>query len=352
MILEDQCISAERTRQSLNEAVIRTSKEDFSWIDPYISGDRFKMEKDALPFISVVISTLNPQHILEFGSGLSTYVIVQAAQRLNFNCFISSIDHDPIFGAQAAAKYYGNERKQTNCQVSMQIAPLVARKYGGEFLPSYLIDPERLASPQKVDLVIIDGPPNILGGREGTLYQMLEFSKPGTLMLLDDSGRSEERIAISHWKQNLGEAIEIIKLQGFSRGMVAVIIREPICKSNLLAHKLRLFMDKIKNYIPLKDTVIVIGDDWYSNEINSHYKALSYTESQGQYRGLPPDDSFAIEELERMRSVGATLLVISLSSFWWLEHYKEWHNYLQSNYKCTLENDRIVVFGLRNDTRI
>lgn len=347
MLSKNQNVVIERTRKSLIDAMNKFSKEEFSWNQSYVSDGGWSMEQDALRFLSAVVVSLKPQHILEFGSGLSTHVLALAAQRLANTCFISSIDHDPVFGAQAALKYSEHEQVHTNCHVSFQIAPLVAREYGGKWLPSYLINPAHFASHHPIDLVVIDGPPTVLGGREGTLYQMLDFSKSGTLMLLDDADRREEQVAISHWKQNLVDAIEVIELPGFSKGMVAIIIREPVCKSNLLTYWLRLSMKEIETLIPLKDMFIVVGDDWWRNEIDNRYQTCPFLESQGQYIGPPSDDSTAILELERLRGAGAKFLVIAWIAFWWIDYYKEWHKYLRSNFPCILENDRITVFDLR-----
>jgi hypothetical protein len=49
-------------------------------------------------------------------------------------------------------------------------------------------------------LVLIDGPPSLLGGREGTLYLVMEFARPGTLVLLDDASRAQEQSALARWQ--------------------------------------------------------------------------------------------------------------------------------------------------------
>ncbi len=34
-------------------------------------------------------------------------------------------------------------------------------------------------------------------------------------------------------------------------------------------------------------------------------------------------------------------------AFWWLEYYKEWHEYLRSKFSCLWEHNMIAVFDLR-----
>ena len=46
----------------------------------------------------------------------------------------------------------------------------------------------RMAINLPVDLAIIDGPPEALGGRTGTLYQVMDYIRAGGIVLLDDAG--------------------------------------------------------------------------------------------------------------------------------------------------------------------
>ncbi len=40
-------------------------------------------------------------------------------------------------------------------------------------------------------------------------------------------------------------------------------------------------------------------------------------------------------------------MAIAWPAFWWLEYYKELHQYLRSNFSCLLENENLVLFDLR-----
>jgi predicted O-methyltransferase YrrM len=221
----------------LGAALLDAGQTDLSWIQPPPDSG-WTLALDALRFITNVVRHVKPRHILEFGSGLSTQVLARAAGGLKNECSISSVDHDPEFGAAAAQSYFGQTGKM--CRVAFQTAPLVAREYGGKFVPAYLIKPERFASEAPVDLVLVDGPPAVLGGREGTLYQAMDYMKPGTLVLLDDSRRREERAALANWQDTLGSTIEVIELTGFTKGMTAIIVHESVRSTELWAHRLNL----------------------------------------------------------------------------------------------------------------
>ena len=75
--------------------------------------------------------------------------------------------------------------------------------------------------------------------------------------------------------------------------------------------------------------------------------AVPFLERDGQYWGPPPDGDTGIQELERLRKLGADFIVFVWTAFWWLDYYAELHNYLRSRFRCVLENDRMVAFDLR-----
>jgi hypothetical protein len=76
---------------------------------------------------------------------------------------------------------------------------------------------------------------------------------------------------------------------------------------------------------------------------------LPFLEQNGSYWGPPPDDRTAIEELARMRDVGANFLAIVWPAFWWLAHYRCLHQELQSKYDCLVRNDNLLLFDLRRE---
>ncbi len=180
---------------------------------------------DALEFLERLVASIKPRRVLEFGSGVSTRTIAGAAAALDHPVSITSIDHDPVFGGEAAAALDGVPSSVT---VEFVTVPLVARAVADEPLPAYL--PERIDELPggPADLVLIDGPPEALGGRGGVLYQALERSGPGTVIVVDDAARSSERRAIRRWHEVVGDAVEIRELDGFSRGLAVAIVHRPL----------------------------------------------------------------------------------------------------------------------------
>jgi hypothetical protein len=88
-----------------------------------------------------------------------------------------------------------------------------------------MLEGQRFASADPADLVLIDGPPAVLGGRGGTLYQVTAFARIGTLILLDDAVREDEGAVMDEWRADFGDAIEIMPIPGFTKGLAAIVVR-------------------------------------------------------------------------------------------------------------------------------
>ena len=62
--------------------------------------------------------------------------------------------------------------------------------------------------------------------------------------------------------------------------------------------------------------------------------------------GAPLDSAQAIMELEKLRNRGATHLVFTQYTVWWLDYYKEFGDYLDSYYRRMRETEDYVIFDL------
>lgn len=114
-------------------------------------------------------------------------------------------------------------------------------------------------------------------------------------------------------------------------------------------HILEKAIEKIVDISKEGDMVILVDDNqWGVGENLRGRICLPFLEKDGQYWGPPQDDKIAIKEFNRLQTSGANYFVFAWPSFWWLEHYKELYQYLRTNFTCILENDRLVVFDLRN----
>ena len=211
----------ERAAEAFERAVREAPSVDLSWIGQPLRVDGWELAPDVLQLLWSLVHALRPRHVLEFGSGLSTLVLARASARIG--CVVSAVDNDPVF-ARATAERLSPEDAEV---VALQTAPLVARTRAGRLHPAYLVDAARLGSSRAADLILIDGPPEVLGGRLGMLYQALDHAQAGTIVLVDDAEREGERRALAAWESTLGDSVTIRRPAGFARGLAAVTLVAP-----------------------------------------------------------------------------------------------------------------------------
>ena len=102
--------------------------------------------------------------------------------------------------------------------------------------------------------------------------------------------------------------------------------------------------------IPPGEKFILVDDDHFGGLITGGRRTIPFLEREGRYGGPPPNDETAIREVERLRQSGANFIVFAWPAFWWLDCYKGFNQYLRSVFRCTLENERLVAFDMRQDS--
>ncbi|HEX3356285.1 MAG TPA: hypothetical protein VHS31_04820 [Tepidisphaeraceae bacterium] len=329
--------------QQIDRALAARDSADISWIQPPPMRDGWTLAADALQFLDCLVRDLKPKHVLEFGAGLSTKVLARACVQMGTACAISSIDHDPEFGVSDTRTLVESAK---NLTLASQISPLVARDYGGKLLPTYYFDSKKFATTAPADLVLIDGPPVNLGGREGILYQAMEFCRPGTIVLLDDANRGAERIAARDWQEVLGDAIEVRHLPHFTKGMAAVIVHKMVKLDQLWNLRWAGAKKQIENLTAAKDAfVLVESKNWDDFADGRH--ALPLVKRGDEDWGAPENDQIAMAELESRRSEGATHFILPWTSFWWVDCYGAFFSELRRRFNCVADGDLLLAFDLR-----
>jgi SAM-dependent methyltransferase len=99
--------------------------------------------------------------------------------------------------------------------------------------------------------------------------------------------------------------------------------------------------------IPAGETFILVDHDVVRKELAVGRRVIPFLERDGEYWGPPPDDMTAIQELERLRQVGATVIVFAWPALWWLDHYVAFHDYLRSRFRRLPGTERLVAFDVR-----
>jgi hypothetical protein len=111
--------------------------------------------------------------------------------------------------------------------------------------------------------------------------------------------------------------------------------------------QLRRARKDVKSAIGEEDTFVLVDQGTFGVDVFAGWRTIPFLERGGRYWGPPSDDDTAIRELERLRQLGANFFVLAWPAFWWCDYYSRFYSYLRAKYRCVLENDRVVVFNLR-----
>lgn len=190
---------------------------------PRIDGGGWPMAADALAFLQALVEELSPRHIVEFGSGMSTVALARAAAGLDEPGAVTTIENDPAAcrTVKAALAYAG-------VPATVQFAPLVVRRVDGRHLPVYDLRRHRFASNGVADVIVVDGPPSKLGGREGSLRQALSLAAVGTIVILDDADRTVDAEVFSSVVKSHQDQLQRVDCDGFDRGLGMFVVTSPV----------------------------------------------------------------------------------------------------------------------------
>jgi len=120
-----------------------------------------------------------------------------------------------------------------------------------------------------------------------------------------------------------------------------------LCEALWRSEQVRLADQELTRLIEEGERFILVDDEQLRGEIARDRDAWHFLERDGEYWGLPADDETGIAELERLRRAGARFIVFAWPAFWWLDYYSQFNRHLRSQFRCVLENDRLVVFNLQ-----
>ena len=111
--------------------------------------------------------------------------------------------------------------------------------------------------------------------------------------------------------------------------------------------RIHLARQDIAALIPPDEIFILVDQGQFGSEVSTGYRAIPFLERDGNYWGPPPDDATAIRELERLRGSGAHFMVFGWPAFWWLDYYSSLYRYVRSEFRCLINNDRLIIYDLR-----
>ncbi len=149
-----------------------------------------------------------PGQVVELGSGHSSVLI---AQRLDYlgRGQLTALDHLEEFAGRTRDWIEGRGLAGVADVVH---APIADHEIEGETYPWYSMDVLEERLPERIDLLVVDGPPGKIGpdARWPAVPLLLDRLAPDAVILLDDGDRSAEtRIAYS-WHEMLGGGIRYL----------------------------------------------------------------------------------------------------------------------------------------------
>lgn len=106
---------------------------------------------------------------------------------------------------------------------------------------------------------------------------------------------------------------------------------------------------KMQLSIPTDDMLIMVDEATFESHLFSQWEVVPFIEKDGLYWGVPTDDEVAISELNRLCSWGAKYIIFTWPTFWWLEHFKKFTEYLYHNFSCIKQDKDIVCFKLQGE---
>lgn len=111
--------------------------------------------------------------------------------------------------------------------------------------------------------------------------------------------------------------------------------------------KTALASGDIEQCLPCGSRLVLVDDEALGDDIAGDREVQPFIERNGRYWGHPSDSDMAISEFERMHRRGIDFMVFTWPSFWWLACFPELNDYLRLRFRCVLQNDRLIIFDLR-----
>ncbi len=120
----------------------------------------------------------------------------------------------------------------------------------------------------------------------------------------------------------------------------------PFPHANEWMHKLMEATQEMKTMIAPGDTFVLIDQEGFGEEFSAGRNKIPFLEKDGHFDGMPTGDQQATEEFERLKSKNPRYVVFGWPSFWWLDYYKNFHQYILDQSTCILKNERLIIYQL------
>lgn len=175
---------------------------------------------DFVVHLVTLIFDNRPRHILELGSGSSTTVMCYCLEKLGEG-HITAVEHQSTF-AENTVKTLA--RHHLSDWGSVLHAPLTEYTHEEQTIYWYDLPEEEL--PEAVDILIVDGPPNIDKGnnRAPALPALFDRLIEGAIIVVDDYMRQDEHAMVNDWLERY--PLDVVETISNEKGTVILRKRE------------------------------------------------------------------------------------------------------------------------------
>jgi len=158
----------------------------------------------------LVLARIGPdcERIVECGSGASTIVIARLLATRGRGR-VQALEHDPRWADETRRRIEAERSSERGAVVEAPLRPHRLAEPGCEWYDERALD--RL--PQRIDLLLVDGPPAgapaIERARYPALPALASRLRPGATVILDDADRPGERWILDRWQQRADVSFEL-----------------------------------------------------------------------------------------------------------------------------------------------
>lgn len=167
---------------------------------PFGGGWALTADSAALMVREIILH--NPRTVVELGSGVSTILLGKVLKKSNTNAKIISLDHDKNWADKTKSLV---EKAGLEDIVEVKYAPLQKYQIDDSEYNWYEL-PEELKELDKIDALIIDGPPHNSNPQGKARYPAMPILHPklaqNSIVYVDDASRKDEKEMVDLWMKD------------------------------------------------------------------------------------------------------------------------------------------------------
>lgn len=198
----------------VQKAALRTMRYVRALINarPYTSGQLLGVDLWAMDAVfaehMLQLVSDRPGRIVELGSGRSTLLLAQRLEEMGTG-HLTAVDHLEEFADRTRGWL---EERGLGHRATVVHAPLADHVIDGRTHPWYDMDALRPHLPDRIDALVVDGPPGRLGKdfRWPAVPLLEDRLAPDARILLDDGDRPDETRIAHSWQAILGGGIRYL----------------------------------------------------------------------------------------------------------------------------------------------